>query len=144
MHTVFALDGKEAISTRFNFMHMYNDVLSIQNPNFEIYLDQLYTVELEIKNTTESNTFASYLDLFLSLGRDGQLHTSINDKRDDLNFHIASFKFLNSNIQLRPSKAFLSHGLCYMPATVPHINVLFGREGDFPIAFSNRDMSKKA
>ena len=29
----------------------------------------------------ESNTSASYLDLLLSIGRDGQLHTSIYDKR---------------------------------------------------------------
>ena len=37
----------------------------------------MYPVELEIKDTTESNTPASYLDLLLSIGRDGQLHTSI-------------------------------------------------------------------
>ena len=28
--------------------------------------------ELEIKDTTENNTSASYLDLLLSIGRDGQ------------------------------------------------------------------------
>ena len=39
-------------------------------------------VELEIKDTTESNTSAFYLDLLLPIGRDGQLHTSIYDKRD--------------------------------------------------------------
>ena len=51
-----------------------------------VYLGQIYTVELELKDTTESNTSASYLDLFLSIGRDGQLHTSIYDKGYDLNF----------------------------------------------------------
>ena len=34
----------------------------------------MYPPELEIKDTTESNTSASYLDLLLSIGRDGQLH----------------------------------------------------------------------
>ena len=61
------------------------------------------TVELEIKDTTESNTSASYLDLLLSIGRDGQLHTSIYDKRDDFNFHITNFPFLSSNIPTSPA-----------------------------------------
>ena len=36
----------------------------------------MYPAELEIKNTTKSNTSASYLDLLLSIEMDGQLHTS--------------------------------------------------------------------
>ena len=58
----------------------------------------MYPLELEIKDTTESSTSASYLDLLLSIGRDGQLHTSIYDKRDDFNFHITNSPFLSSNI----------------------------------------------
>ena len=56
----------------------------------------MYPVEHEIKDTTESNTSASYLDLLLSIGRDGQLHTSIFDKRDDFNFHITNVPFLST------------------------------------------------
>ena len=48
-------------------------------------------------------TSASYLDLLLSIGRDGQLHTSIYDKRDDFNFHITNFPFLSSNIPSSPA-----------------------------------------
>ena len=48
-------------------------------------------------------TSASYLDLLLSIGRDGQLHTSIYDKRDDFNFHITNFPFLRSNIPSSPA-----------------------------------------
>ena len=58
-----------------------DDVLSINNLEFENNLGQMYPTELEIKGTTESTTSASYLDLLLSIGRDGQLHTSIYDKR---------------------------------------------------------------
>ena len=72
-------------------------------PEFEHYLGQMYPAELEIKDTTESTTSASYLDLLLSIGRDGQLHTSIYDKRDDFNFHIANFPFLSSNIPSSPT-----------------------------------------
>ena len=77
--------------------------MSINNPEFGNYLGQMYPVELEIKDTTESNTSASYLDLLLSIGRDGQLHTSIYDKRDDFNFHITNFPFLSSNIPTSPA-----------------------------------------
>ena len=63
----------------------------------------MYPAGLEIKDTTESTTSASYLDLLLSIGRDGQLHTSIYDKRDDFNFHITNFPFLSSNIQSSPA-----------------------------------------
>ena len=63
----------------------------------------MYPVKLEIKDTTESNTSASYLDLLLSIGRGGQLHTSINDKSDDFNFHITNFPILSSNIPISPA-----------------------------------------
>ena len=80
-----------------------DDVLSMINPEFENYLVQMYPVELEIKDTTERHTSASYLDLLLSIGRDGQLHTSIYDKRDDFNFHITNCPFLSSNIPTSPA-----------------------------------------
>ena len=63
----------------------------------------MYPPELEIKDTTESNTSASYLDLLLSFCRDGQLRTSLYDKRDDFNFHITNFPFLSSNIPSSPA-----------------------------------------
>ena len=96
--------GRKMLAYRFNFTYRYiDDVLSINNPEFENYLGQMYPVELEIKDTTGSNTSASYLDLLLSIGRDGQLHTSIYDKRDDFNFHIINFPFLSSNIPTSPA-----------------------------------------
>ena len=62
IHTVFALNGKET-SSRFNLTYRYiDDVLSINNPEFENYLGQMYPAELEIKDTTKSITSPSYLD----------------------------------------------------------------------------------
>ena len=96
--------GKKTLASQFNFTYRYiADVLSINNPYFDNYLGQMYPAELEIKNTTESNTSASYLDLLLSIGRDGQLRTSLYDKRDDFNFHITNFPFLSSNIPSSPA-----------------------------------------
>ena len=96
--------GKKQLASRFDLTYRYiDDVLSINSPEFENYLGQMYPAELEIKDTTESTTSASYLDLLLSIGRDGQLHTSIYDKRDDFNFHITNFPFLSSNIPSSPA-----------------------------------------
>ena len=93
--------GKKKLASQFNFTYRYiDDVLSINNPDFDNYLGQMYPAELEIKNTTESNTSASYLDLLLSIG---QLRTSLYDKRDDFNFHIKNFSFLSSNISSSPA-----------------------------------------
>ena len=97
--------GRKQLVSGFNFTYRYiDDVLSINNPEFDNFLGQMYLVELEMKDTTESNTTsASYLDLLLSIGRDSQLHTSIYDKRDDFNFHIINFPFLSSNIPTSPA-----------------------------------------
>ena len=100
---VFDLNGKETAS-RFNLTYRYiDDVLSRNNPEFEHYLGQMYLAELEIKDTRESTTSASYLDLLLSIGRDGQLHTSVYDKRDDFNFHITNLSFPSRNIPSSPA-----------------------------------------
>ena len=58
----------------------------------------MYPAELEIKGTTDSTISASYLDFLLSIWRDGKLHASIYDKRDDFNVRITDFPFLSSNI----------------------------------------------
>ena len=85
----------------------------------------MYPAELEIKDTTESNTSASYLDLRLSIESDGQLRTSLHDKRDDFNFHITNFPFLSSIIHLRQPMVFLSHSSYGMPGLAPLMNALF-------------------
>ena len=96
--------GRKRLASQFNFTYRYIDeVLYINNPDFENYLGQMYPPELEIKDTTESNTSASYYDLLLSIGRECQLRTSLYDKRDDFNFHIIKFPFLSSNIPDSPA-----------------------------------------
>ena len=134
--------GRKQLVSRFNFTYRnIDDVFSINNPEFENYLGQMYPVELEIKDTTESNTSASYLDFLLSIGRDGQLHTSIYDKCDDFNFHITNFPFLSSNI---PPMASLLRTLYDIHGLAPRINVLFWGRRDFQISFSSRDTSSNA
>ena len=110
--------GKKKIASQFNFTYRYiDDVLSINYPDFDNYLGQMYPAELGIKDTTESNTSASYLDLLLSIESDGQLRTSLYDKRDDFKFHITNFLFLSSNIPSSPAYGVLiSHLIRYARA----------------------------
>ena len=78
-------------------------MLSISNSNFSNYLHMIYPPELDIKNTTESTKSSSYLDLLISIEADGALHTKLYDKRDDFNFPIVNFPFLDSNIPASPA-----------------------------------------
>ena len=100
-----------------------------------------YPVELEIKDTTESYTSASYFDLPLSIGRDGQLRTSLYDERDDFNFHITNFPFLSSNISSSPAYGVIISRLYGMPGFATLMNVLLWERCDFHLNFSGRDMS---
>ena len=94
--------GKKRLASHFNFTYRYiDDDLSINYPDFKNYIGQMYPPQLEIKDTTESNTSASYLELLLSIGRDGQFRTSLYDKRYDFNFHMTDFPYLSSNIFAR-------------------------------------------
>ncbi|KAK3085993.1 hypothetical protein FSP39_011818 [Pinctada imbricata] len=84
-------DGKRYLASNFNFTYRYiGDVLSINNPKFADYLSSIYPSELEVKETTETNNSASYLDIMLSYDTDGHLNTSLYDKRDDFNFNITN------------------------------------------------------
>jgi hypothetical protein len=59
---------------------------------------RIYSIELEIKDTTDTDKSASYLDLLLEIDSEGQLRTKLYDKRDDFNFAIVNFPFMCSNI----------------------------------------------
>jgi hypothetical protein len=67
------------------------------------FVDRIYPIELEIKNTTDTDTFASYLDLHLEIDNEGRLRTKHDDKRDDFNFPIVNFPFICSNISAAPA-----------------------------------------
>ena len=88
----------------------------------------MYPVELDIKDTTEGNTSAYNLDLFLSIGSDSQLHTSIFDTRDDFNFHITILRSWVTTFHLHPPMTSLSRILYDIPRIAPGMDVF--SEGD--------------
>jgi hypothetical protein len=75
---------RRLLAVSFNHTFRYiDDVLSINNHNSHNYVHLIYTDELEIKDNTESDKSASYLDIFLNINSNGRLTTSPYDKRDD-------------------------------------------------------------
>ena len=130
-------EGDKSIAKCFNYTFRYiDDVLSLNNPNFENYLHRMYPPELEIKNTTISSNSASYLDLLLEY--DQNKTSRLYDKRDDFNFPIVNFPFLYSNI---PSS--LSYGV-YISQLIRYSRACSECE-DFPnsaIYLTNRLLSQ--
>jgi hypothetical protein len=56
---------------------------------FGDFVDRIYLIELEIKDTTDTDKSASYLDLILEIDSEGRLRTKLYDKRDELNSGIS-------------------------------------------------------
>jgi hypothetical protein len=87
-----------------NFTLRYiNDVLSLNNSRFCDLVDRIHPIEFEIKDTTDTDASASYLDLHLEVDSERRLRTKLSDKRDDFNFPIVNFPFICSNIPAAPA-----------------------------------------
>jgi hypothetical protein len=88
----------------FNSTFRYiDDVLSIKNTQFHSHVDSIYPNELEIKDSIESSTSASYLNVLLKLDTNEKITTQLYDKRDDFNFSIVNFPYRCSNILASPA-----------------------------------------
>jgi hypothetical protein len=67
-------DNNKKLAVSFNHTFRYiDDVLSINNHNFHNYVHLIYPNELEIKDTTESDKSASYLDILLNIDSNGSV-----------------------------------------------------------------------
>ena len=63
---------------------------------------RIYPAELQLNTANSSDTEAAFLNLNLSIHND-IVSTKIYDKRDDLNFDIVNFPFLDGDVPQRPS-----------------------------------------
>ena len=60
-------------------------------------VSQIYPSELQLNKANTSDTEATFLDLHLSISND-IVSTKIYDKRDDLDFEIVNFSFLDGDV----------------------------------------------
>ena len=70
---------------------------------FAEFVPLIYPPELEIKETTDTASSASFLNLYLEFDDSGQLSTKIYDKRYDFNFKNINFPNICSNIPASPA-----------------------------------------
>ena len=87
----------------FNSTSRYlDDLLNIDNPYFEGMVNQIYPPELQLNKANISDTEAPFLDLHLSVAN-GFVSSKIYDKRDDFDFDIVNFLFLDGDVPRRAS-----------------------------------------
>ena len=89
----------QTIIEAFNSNSRYSDdLLNIDNPYFEQMVGQIYPTELQLNKANSSDTEAPFLDLNLSI-TNGIVSSKIYYKRDDFNFEIVDFPFLDGDVR---------------------------------------------
>ena len=91
-------DNQSDVIEAFNFTSRYlDDLLNIDTHFFDSMVNRIYPLELQLSEANVSDTEASFLDLHLSIS-DGFVKTKIYDKRDDFDFVIENFPFLDGDV----------------------------------------------
>ena len=92
-----------SVAAKFsNTCRYIDDLLTLNNPDFQASIGQIYPPELELKKTTESHDSCSYLDLNINV-QNGKFCTDLHDKRDTFSFSIVNFPHMDSNIPSKPA-----------------------------------------
>ena len=77
-----------------------DDLLNIDNPYFEGMVNQIYLPELQLNKVYITDTEAPFLDLHFSVAN-GFVSSKIYDMRDDFDFDIVNFPFLDGDVPRR-------------------------------------------
>ena len=95
----YQADVVEAFNSTSRYL---DDLLNIDNPYFAQMVSQIYPTELQLNKANPPDTEVHFLDLDLSI-TNGIVSTKIYDKRDDFNFEIVNFPFLDGDVSRSPS-----------------------------------------
>ena len=96
-------ENQADIIEAFNSTSRYlDDLLNINNIYFDQMVDRIYPTELQLNKANSSDTEAPVLDLNLCIAN-GTVSTKIYDKRDDFDFDIVNFPFLDGEVPRRTS-----------------------------------------
>ena len=94
----FSRENQADIIEAFNSTSRYiDDFLNINNTYFEHMVDRIYPAELQLNKANSSDTEAPFLDLNLSVSN-GTVYIKIYDKREDFDFDIFNFPFLDGDV----------------------------------------------
>ena len=97
----------------FNSTSRYlDDLFNIDNPYFEQMVGHIYPTELQLNKANSSDTEPPFWDLNVSI-TNSIVSSKIYDKRDDLNFEIVNFPFLDGDVPRSPSYGvYISYSFC--------------------------------
>ena len=94
-------NNQTIISDAFNYTSIYlDDILNINNPYFEQMVDQIYPTELQFNKGNTSDTDVLFLDLPIM---HAIVSSKIYDRREDFNFEIVNFLFIDGDDPRPPS-----------------------------------------
>ena len=96
---VYLSDDKQAdVINALNTTSRYlDDILNINNVYFDNMVSQIFPSELQLNKVNTFDTEAAFLDFHLSISND-IVSTKIYDKRDDFDFEIVNFPFLDGDV----------------------------------------------
>ena len=86
-------------------------------------VNQIYPPELQLKKANTSDTEAPFWDLHLSISN-GFVSSKIYDKRDDFDFDIVNFSFLDGDVPRRPTNGVYFSQLIRFARVCSHVNDL--------------------
>ena len=120
-------DNQADVIEAFNSTSRYLDgFLNIDNPYFEGMINQIYPPELQLNKANTTDTEAPFLDLHLSIAN-GFVSSKIYDKRDDFDFDIVNFTFLDGDVPRRASYSVYISQLIRFARVFNHVENLNAR-----------------
>ena len=105
-------DNQSDVIEAFRYTSRYlDDLLNIDNDFFDSMVNRIYPSELYLNKANVSDTEALFLDLHLSIS-DGFVKTKMYNKRDDFDFDIVNFPFLDGDVPRSTSIYFSTYSIC--------------------------------
>ena len=75
----------------------FDDIFTIDNPELEKHIPDIYPTELQLNKANTPDKEASFLDLNIKVIC-SDVHTSVYDNRDDFGFPIVNFPWLSGDV----------------------------------------------
>ena len=89
-------EERRLIASLARLLRLSLTVSLISNPNLTLTLYRIYPAELQLNKANSSYTEPQFWDLNLSVSN-GTVSTKLYDKRDNFDFEIVNFPFLNGD-----------------------------------------------
>ena len=125
----------------FNATSRYlDDRLNIDNPYLEVMVNRIYPPELQLNKANTSDTEAPFLDLHLSISN-GSVSSKIFDKRDDFDFDIVTFPFLDGDVSRSTSYGIYISQLIRFARVSSHVAVFNARYKNLTAKLLNKAIS---